>query len=110
MTPTELLAATNEGATLIKIFPCENLGGAKYIKALKGPFPNARLIPTGGVTFANVADYFAAGSFAVGIGSELADLKALRAGKAAEVTAKAKALLESVTAALQLQRKSASPS
>jgi 2-dehydro-3-deoxyphosphogluconate aldolase / (4S)-4-hydroxy-2-oxoglutarate aldolase len=110
MTPTELLAATDEGATLIKIFPCENLGGAKYIKALKGPFPNAGLIPTGGVTLSNVGDYFAVGSFAVGIGSELADLKALRAGKASEVTARAKVLLESVTAALQLRRKSASPS
>jgi 2-dehydro-3-deoxyphosphogluconate aldolase/(4S)-4-hydroxy-2-oxoglutarate aldolase len=110
MTPTELIAAANEGATLVKIFPCENLGGAKYIKALRGPFPDAGLIPTGGVTLSNVADYFAAGSFAVGIGSELADLKALRAGKASEITAKAKALLESVTAALQLHRKSANPS
>jgi 2-dehydro-3-deoxyphosphogluconate aldolase / (4S)-4-hydroxy-2-oxoglutarate aldolase len=110
MTPTELIAATNEGATLIKIFPCENLGGPKYIKALKGPFPDAGLIPTGGVTFSNVADYFAAGSFAVGIGSELADLSALRAGKASEITAKARTLLESVTAALQLHRKSANSS
>jgi 2-dehydro-3-deoxyphosphogluconate aldolase / (4S)-4-hydroxy-2-oxoglutarate aldolase len=109
MTPTELIAATNEGATLIKIFPCENLGGPKYIKALKGPFPDAGLIPTGGVTLSNVADYFAAGSFAVGIGSELADLKALRAGKASEITAKAKTLLESVTATLRLHRKSANP-
>ncbi|HXO60570.1 MAG TPA: bifunctional 4-hydroxy-2-oxoglutarate aldolase/2-dehydro-3-deoxy-phosphogluconate aldolase [Candidatus Acidoferrales bacterium] len=107
MTPTELISATNEGALLIKIFPCENLGGPKYIKALKGPFPGAGLIPTGGVTLANVGDYFAAGSFAVGIGSELADLKALRAGQASEITGKAKALLESVTAALQLQRISA---
>jgi 2-dehydro-3-deoxyphosphogluconate aldolase/(4S)-4-hydroxy-2-oxoglutarate aldolase len=104
MTPTELIAGSNEGAKLIKIFPCENLGGPKYIKALKGPFPDAGLIPTGGVTLSNVADYFAAGSFAVGIGSELADLKVLRAGKASEVTATAKALLESVTAALHLRR------
>ena len=110
MIPTELIAATSEGATLIKIFPCENLGGPKYIKALKGPFPDAGLIPTGGVTLSNVADYFAAGSFAVGIGSELADLQALRAGKASEITSKAKTLLESVTAALQLHRKSANPS
>jgi 2-dehydro-3-deoxyphosphogluconate aldolase / (4S)-4-hydroxy-2-oxoglutarate aldolase len=90
MTPTELLAATSEGAALIKIFPCENLGGAKYIKALKGPFPYAGLIPTGGVTSSNAADYFAAGSVAVGIGSELADLKALRTGKAGEITASQK--------------------
>jgi len=109
MTPTELLAASNEGATLIKIFPCENLGGPKYIKALKGPFPKANLIPTGGVTLSNVADYLAAGSFALGIGGELADLKALRAGNVAEITAKAKTLLESVTAALQLRRTSAKP-
>jgi 2-dehydro-3-deoxyphosphogluconate aldolase/(4S)-4-hydroxy-2-oxoglutarate aldolase len=104
MTPTELIAGSGEGAKLIKIFPCENLGGPKYIKALKGPFPDAGLIPTGGVTLSNVADYFAAGSFAVGIGSELADLKVLRAGKASEVTARAKALLELVTAALHLRR------
>lgn len=110
MTPTELISATNEGATLVKIFPCDNLGGAKYIKALKGPFPNAGLIPTGGVTLSNIPEYFAAGSFAVGIGSELADLKALRGGKSSEVTAKAKSLLESVTAALQLHRKAANPS
>src|ERR1700688_576377 len=107
LTPTEVLTAWEAGADLIKIFPCENLGGPKYIKALKGPFPDAGLIPTGGVTLSNVADYFAAGSFAVGIGSELADLKALRAGKASEITAKAKTLLESVTAALQIRRKSA---
>ena len=70
-----------EGASLIKIFPCESMGGAKYIKSLRGPFPDMDLIPTGGVSIANAAEYFAAGSFAVGIGSELVDLKALRRGE-----------------------------
>ena len=49
LTPTEVISASREGARLIKIFPCENLGGPKYIKALKGPLPKIDLIPTGGV-------------------------------------------------------------
>jgi 2-dehydro-3-deoxyphosphogluconate aldolase/(4S)-4-hydroxy-2-oxoglutarate aldolase len=81
LTPTEVMAATREGARLIKIFPCESVGGAKYIKSLRGPFPDLDFIPTGGVNAANAEQYFAAGSFALGIGSELVDLKALRAGE-----------------------------
>src|SRR6202162_6134162 len=49
LTPTEVLAAWDAGADIVKIFPCGNLGGAKYIKALKGPFPQIEMIPTGGV-------------------------------------------------------------
>ena len=98
LTPTELIAANLEGAHLVKIFPCDNVGGPKYIKALKGPFPNSKLIPTGGVSLGNVADYFAAGCFAVGTGSDLVDHKLLRAGRAGEITAAARRLVEIVEA------------
>ena len=60
LTPTELMNAQAEGARLVKIFPCGSVGGPKYLKALKAPFPNAQLIPTGGVNAANAADFIAA--------------------------------------------------
>ena len=85
LTPSEVMSATREGARLVKIFPCESLGGPKYIKALKGPFPQVDLIPTGGVSLLNAGDYFAAGSYALGIGSELVDLKALRSGRSQDI-------------------------
>ncbi len=99
MTPTEVIFALGEGARLIKIFPCDNLGGPKYIKALKAPFPQADFIPTGGISLMNAADYFAAGSFALGMGSELVDLKALRAGRYVEISTVAKKLVEVVSRA-----------
>jgi 2-dehydro-3-deoxyphosphogluconate aldolase/(4S)-4-hydroxy-2-oxoglutarate aldolase len=101
LTPSEVMAANREGATLIKIFPCENLGGPKYIKALKGPFPKLDLIPTGGVNVLNAGEYFAAGSFALGVGSELVDLKALRAGKSQEISNTAGQLVKIVAGARQ---------
>lgn len=69
-TPTEVLAALEGGAELIKIFPAE-VGGPAHIRALRGPFPEARFLPTGGVRPDNVAEWFAAGAAAVGIGSAL---------------------------------------
>lgn len=80
LTPSEIMAAMREGARAIKIFPCGNLGGPKYIKALKAPFPQVHLIPTGGVNLQNAADYIAAGAYALGAGADLVDLKALRQG------------------------------
>lgn len=99
LTPTELIAALAQGAALVKIFPCGSLGGPQYLKALRGPFPDARLIPTGGVSLVNAGEYIAAGAFALGIGSELVDLSALRAGDAAKVSAAAQALLDAVKSA-----------
>lgn len=78
LTPTELMFAHENGAKIVKIFPCGSVGGAKYLKSLKGPFPNATLIPTGGVNASNAAEYIAAGAFALGIGGELVDAAALR--------------------------------
>ncbi len=77
LTPTEVLAAWEAGADAVKVFPCSALGGAKYIKALKGPFPQIELFPTGGVNLETLSDFLAAGSAAVGVGSELVDAKSV---------------------------------
>lgn len=77
LTPTEVLAAWEAGADAVKVFPCNALGGAKYIKALKGPFPHIELFPTGGVNLETLPDFLAAGSAAVGVGSELVDAKSV---------------------------------
>ena len=96
LTPTEVMAALEAGAQIIKIFPCGSAGGPKHIKALKAPFPNTRLIPTGGVNLANAAEYFAAGAFALGVGADLVDLGALRRNEPAKIIDMAKALTEAV--------------
>ncbi len=70
MTPTEVVKAMEAGADVVKIFPAA-LFGPKIIKAIKGPIPQARLLPTGGVNHDNVKEWFKAGSFAVGAGSAI---------------------------------------
>lgn len=69
MTPTEVLDAWEAGADVVKVFPANVVGGPAFIKALKGPLPQVRLLPTGGVNLDTVADFFAAGACAVGMGS-----------------------------------------
>ncbi|MDA1274989.1 MAG: bifunctional 4-hydroxy-2-oxoglutarate aldolase/2-dehydro-3-deoxy-phosphogluconate aldolase [Verrucomicrobia bacterium] len=69
-TPSEIVEALDAGADAAKVFPALSLGPA-FIKALRGPLEHARLVPTGGVTPAAARDYFAAGAWAVGVGSEL---------------------------------------
>ncbi|MFZ0138448.1 MAG: bifunctional 4-hydroxy-2-oxoglutarate aldolase/2-dehydro-3-deoxy-phosphogluconate aldolase [Candidatus Sulfotelmatobacter sp.] len=99
LTPTELMHAQDNGAKLIKIFPCGNVGGAKYLQSLRGPFPNVALIPTGGVNASNAADYIAAGAFALGVGGDLVNAAAVRDGNLAKVTQAARELVEAVRAA-----------
>jgi 2-dehydro-3-deoxyphosphogluconate aldolase / (4S)-4-hydroxy-2-oxoglutarate aldolase len=99
LTPTELMNAQEHGAPLIKIFPCGNVGGAKYLKSLKAPFPHARLIPTGGVNAANAAEFIAAGAFALGVGADLVDVKALREGNLEKITSAARELVDAVISA-----------
>jgi 2-dehydro-3-deoxyphosphogluconate aldolase / (4S)-4-hydroxy-2-oxoglutarate aldolase len=99
LTPTELMTAQEHGASLLKIFPCGNVGGPKYLKSLKGPFPHAMLIPTGGVNAANAADFIAAGAFALGVGADLVDAKALREGNLEKITNAARELVSAVAAA-----------
>jgi 2-dehydro-3-deoxyphosphogluconate aldolase/(4S)-4-hydroxy-2-oxoglutarate aldolase len=99
LTPTELMTAHAHGAQLIKIFPCGNVGGAKYLRSLKAPFPHAKLIPTGGVNAANAAEFVAAGAFALGVGADLVDAVALREGKLEKIVAAAQELVQSVLSA-----------
>lgn len=70
MTPTEILTALEAGADIVKIFPGEAFGPS-YLKALRAPLPQAPLMPTGGVTLDNLADWFAQGAVAVGVGGSL---------------------------------------
>jgi len=81
LTPTEVLTAWEAGADAIKIFPCGNVGGAKYIKALKAPFPHIEMVPTGGVNLETCGDFLKAGACAVGVGGELIDAATIKAGK-----------------------------
>jgi 2-dehydro-3-deoxyphosphogluconate aldolase/(4S)-4-hydroxy-2-oxoglutarate aldolase len=97
LTPTEVMTAVSLGADLVKIFPCSAVGGAKYIRALRGPLPHVKLVPTGGVTPATAHEYLAAGAAAVGIGSELVDEGLLESGERAVLTARARDLVASVS-------------
>ncbi|HEV2962599.1 MAG TPA: bifunctional 4-hydroxy-2-oxoglutarate aldolase/2-dehydro-3-deoxy-phosphogluconate aldolase [Candidatus Angelobacter sp.] len=96
LTPTELLAAWESGSDLVKVFPCNAVGGASYIKSLKGPLPQIPFIPTGGVNLQTAADFIRAGSEALGIGSELVPASALDSGKPGVITALAKQFMEIV--------------
>lgn len=99
LTPTELMNARDHGARLIKIFPCGNVGGPKYLRSLKAPFPNASLIPTGGVNATNAADFIAAGAFALGVGTDLVDATALREGNLEKIITTARELQNAVASA-----------
>jgi 2-dehydro-3-deoxyphosphogluconate aldolase/(4S)-4-hydroxy-2-oxoglutarate aldolase len=78
LTPSEIMAAWKTGADFVKVFPCSLLGGASYIRTLKSPFPNVRLIASGGVTQGNVADFILAGVAGVGIGRDLINPEAVQ--------------------------------
>lgn len=94
LTPTEVITAWKAGADYVKVFPCSAVGGASYLKALRAPFPQLRLIPTGGVTLATAADFLKAGAAALGVGSDLVNTAAVAEGKPQVVTNAARAYLE----------------
>jgi 2-dehydro-3-deoxyphosphogluconate aldolase/(4S)-4-hydroxy-2-oxoglutarate aldolase len=98
LTPTEVLQAHTLGSDIVKVFP-GSLGGPAYVKALKGPFPHIPMMPTGGVSSANVADWFATGVVAVGAGSELCPPQLAKEGKFAEITKRAEEFARIVKAA-----------
>jgi 2-dehydro-3-deoxyphosphogluconate aldolase/(4S)-4-hydroxy-2-oxoglutarate aldolase len=79
LTPTEVLTAWEAGADIVKIFPSD-LTGPAYLKALAGPLPQVRMMPTGGVNLQTAADFLKAGAFALGIGGSLVDPQAVAAG------------------------------
>ena len=99
LTPTEIVTAWKAGADAVKVFPANAVGGAAYLKSVKAPLPQVELIPTGGVSLKTIADFIAAGAFAVGVGADLVDLTALRKGESALITEKAKQYVAAVKAA-----------
>ncbi len=99
LTPTEVLTAWEAGADVVKIFPCGNVGGAKYIKALKGPFPQIEMIPTGGVNLETAGEFLKAGACAVAVGGELVDAKSIKEGRYDAIEQKARQYLEVIAKA-----------
>jgi 2-dehydro-3-deoxyphosphogluconate aldolase/(4S)-4-hydroxy-2-oxoglutarate aldolase len=97
-TPTEIFTAWKAGADIIKVFPATSLG-PKYFKDIAGPFPDIRMMPTGGVTIDNVGEWVKAGAVAVGIGSDLLDKKAIEEGKYEILTERARRMVGNFRAA-----------
>jgi 2-dehydro-3-deoxyphosphogluconate aldolase / (4S)-4-hydroxy-2-oxoglutarate aldolase len=93
LTPTEIVTAWQAGADVVKVFPASAMGGAKYLTALKGPLPHVDLIPTGGVSLATAREFLDAGAFALGVGSDLVNAKAMAEGKPEVVTESARKYL-----------------
>lgn len=94
-TPTEILGAWRAGADIVKVFPATSLG-PQFFRDIRGPLPQVRLMPTGGVTLENAREFLAAGACCVGIGTALLDKKAIEAGDWKALTARAAALVESL--------------
>ena len=97
LTPTEVMTALELGVDVVKIFPA-SLGGPSYLGALRGPFPDAPLMPTGGVKPENVADWFAAGAVAVGAGGDLANSASIKIGDWADLEARASSFAAALAA------------
>lgn len=97
-TPTEILAAHQEGADIVKVFPA-SIGGPAHLGALHAVFPHVLLCPTGGVALDNIKRYFAAGAALVGVGNNLLDQEALAAGDIARVIASARRFLDPTVSA-----------
>ncbi len=98
LTPTEILAAWEAGADMVKVFPVRAFGPA-YIKDILAPLPQVKLVAVGGVNTENAADFIRAGAVAVGMGSELLDKKLIAEGRYAELTRRARDLTDSIKAA-----------
>ena len=99
LTPTEVITAWEAGADFVKVFPCGNVGGAKYIKALRGPLPQIPLVPTGGVNLETAGDFIEAGAAALGVGGELVAAGALKRGNTEIIVENARKFLAVVRGA-----------
>ena len=95
-TPTEIVSAWRAGADIVKIFPATSLG-PQFLRDVRGPLPQIRLMPTGGVTIENARDFLAAGACCVGIGTALVDRKDVEAGDWLALEARARRLVASLT-------------
>ncbi|WP_437840437.1 bifunctional 4-hydroxy-2-oxoglutarate aldolase/2-dehydro-3-deoxy-phosphogluconate aldolase [Sorangium sp. So ce1153] len=107
LTPTEVITAWNAGADAVKVFPCSAMGGAKYLRALRGPLPHVKMLPTGGVNLTTARDFIEAGAVALGVGGELVDAAALEAGQDEVLTERAREYLSVIRAARAGLKKSA---
>ena len=96
LTPTEVLSAWEAGADVVKVFPSD-LTGPRYLKALHGPLPQVRLMPTGGVNLETAADFLRAGAFALGVGGALVERKAVLAGDVERIESVARQFVQIVT-------------
>jgi 2-dehydro-3-deoxyphosphogluconate aldolase/(4S)-4-hydroxy-2-oxoglutarate aldolase len=99
LTPTEVVTAWEAGADLVKIFHCGLAGGPKYIRALKGPFPQIEYLPTGGINLAIAPEYIRAGATAVGVGEGILDAEALRTGNIELIAANGRKYVEAIQSA-----------
>jgi 2-dehydro-3-deoxyphosphogluconate aldolase/(4S)-4-hydroxy-2-oxoglutarate aldolase len=99
LTPSEVHTAWSAGADLIKVFPCAQVGGDSYIRALKGPFPKIPMVASGGVNQQTAANFILAGAAALGIGSELVPRQAIEKRRAEQIRELARRFLRLVTAA-----------
>jgi 2-dehydro-3-deoxyphosphogluconate aldolase / (4S)-4-hydroxy-2-oxoglutarate aldolase len=96
MTPTEVFSAWSLGGDIVKVFPASHAGGAGYLKALKGPFPEIDLLPTGGVNLDTIAGFIEAGAVAVGVGGELVLKSAIAVGAFDRITVLARQFVEAL--------------
>jgi len=98
LTPTEIHTAWKSGADIVKVFPAD-VAGPGYFKAIHGPLPEVRLMPTGGVNLQTVGDFLVAGACALGVGGALVSPKLIEQGDFAEIESRAKQYVEAVRAA-----------
>ncbi len=101
MTPTEIVTAWDAGASGVKVFPIQAVGGASYIKALQGPLSHIPLIPTGGVTLENAKELIAAGAIAVGLAGELFPKDLITAQDWKAIAQRAKILNEQIATSIK---------
>lgn len=102
LTPTEINAARQAGADFIKVFPCAQMGGPSYIRALKAPFPDVSLVAAGGVTQQTASDLIRAGATALGIGGELIPRQAIQLRRAEQISELARRFLQIVREARKI--------
>jgi 2-dehydro-3-deoxyphosphogluconate aldolase/(4S)-4-hydroxy-2-oxoglutarate aldolase len=96
LTPTEIFDAYTMGADAVKVFPCGTVGGAAYLKAIRGPLPQIPLVPTGGVSLETAGPMLEAGAYALGVGGAITDKKAIKEGRFEVITENVRKFLDIV--------------
>jgi 2-dehydro-3-deoxyphosphogluconate aldolase/(4S)-4-hydroxy-2-oxoglutarate aldolase len=105
LTPTEIVTAWEAGADFVKVFPCNAMGGASYIRSIRGPLPQIEVIPTGGVNLETIGEFLKAGAAAVGVGTEMVNRKAVQEGRFDVITENARKFVEAVARARAGEKK-----